>query len=78
MAQIKAICSIDGESGNTKNNNFAWQIGAGISFAASENISLDLCYRYVDYGDFSKTEDWETDKVDVSANEFYLGIRYNF
>ncbi len=78
MSQIKG----KSEGGSVKNNNFAWNLGAGVSFAATQNVSLELGYRYVDYGDFSKTENdegfKETDKMDVTANEFYLGVRYNF
>ena len=42
----------------------------------------DAGYRYVDYGDLSATGDdgygGETESVDVTANEFYLGARYTF
>lgn len=63
-------------------NNFAWQIGAGVAVELTDNVSVDAGYRYVDYGDLSATGDdgygGETESVDVTANEFYLGARYTF
>ena len=41
-------------------------------------ISLDAGYRYVDFGDFSETEEDETNTLDVNASEFYFGARYSF
>jgi len=68
-----------GVSESMKKTKFIWQIGAGVSFAASENVAIDLGYRYIDYGDFSKTvDDGEKWSLDTSANEFYLGVRYGF
>lgn len=31
-------------------NTFAWQVGTGVTWAASERISLDLGYRFFSYG----------------------------
>ena len=28
-----------------------WTVGAGVEFAATENLSIDVLYRYSDYGD---------------------------
>ena len=67
---------------NIKDTNFAWQIGAGVAYAVTDNISIDAGYRYIDFGDLSDSGDdgygGESEKIDVSANEFYLGVRYNF
>ncbi len=31
-------------------NNFAWNIGLGVSYALTDNLSVDLGYRYTDFG----------------------------
>ena len=60
-------------------DEFAWQLGAGVSYAATDNVSVDLGYRYVDYGSFtSYSDEEESDKFSSKANEFYLGVRYAF
>ncbi len=65
---------------------FAWQIGAGASYNINNHLSVDAGYRYIDYGNAAASEtvdlggdEFETEKLDIkSANEIYLGMRYNF
>lgn len=74
-AKLKGTLTIDGKSmGSMDDNNFAWQVGAGVGYALNDNVSLDAGYRYVDYGDF--TEDGT--KLETSAHELYVGARYAF
>jgi opacity protein-like surface antigen len=65
-------------------NQFTWSAGIGVNYAISQNVGLDLSYRYVDAGkyDFTFTH---TDgviptntKFKLESNEYLLGIRYNF
>ena len=76
----KLKASLDGDSVDDK--TFTWQIGAGTAYALTENLSLDIGYRFINYGDFSETETdvnwWEKDKVESKAHEIYAGIRYSF
>lgn len=53
---------------------FVWNVAAGLSYKINEKTSLDLGYRYVDYGSFSK----EGSKFETKANEFSLGVRFAF
>lgn len=65
--------------------NFAWALTAGASYALTEQLSLDLNYRYLNLGE-AKTGDTftacgcvtkaETDKL--QAHEIRLGLRYAF
>lgn len=73
-AKVKGSLSLSGVSESMDDNNFAWQVGAGASYALNSNVSLDAGYRYVDYGDFTKDEV----KLDTSAHELYVGARYAF
>ena len=74
----------DGDSGSLTQYDtvFAWNLGAGCSYAFTENLSADLAYRFVGLGytDVSKRAD--DNKVSIGsapyANEFSLGLRYTF
>lgn len=72
----------DNHSSSDSDNHFTWSAGVGVAYAVSQDVALDLSYRYVDAGKFkfdntlglNKTE---TD-VKLRSNEYLLGIRYNF
>ncbi len=54
--------------------SFAWQIGGGVAYALTENVSADLGYRYLGLGHSGD---------DIiggysGAHEFSLGIRFTF
>lgn len=74
------------DNGSLSHTNFAWQIGAGMAYNINEHVALDLGYRYMDYGHFSKSEserygwgvDYESDKLESKAHEIMLGLRYTF
>ncbi|MDR0239774.1 MAG: outer membrane beta-barrel protein [Deltaproteobacteria bacterium] len=64
------------------NTVFAWNFGAGCSYAFTENFSLDLAYRFVGlgYNEMSATAWGEKVKIGTSpyAHEFSLGARFTF
>ncbi len=51
-------------------DNFTWQVGAGLSLRLNRCLNLDAGYRYVDMG--------EIDDADVNGHEWYGGLRYTF
>jgi len=64
-------------------SNFAWQVGAGVSYAATDSIDVDFGYRYVDTGAaYIHKETWgafqDKEKINTARHELYAGIRYNF
>lgn len=63
-------------------NNFTWQVGAGVAYALTDNISVDAGYRYTDAGDLKITDAGDgyidTYKAEAKAHEFLLGVRYTF
>lgn len=86
--ESKASLPDNGVSTKSSDNNLAWQIGAGVSYAMTDNISFDAGYRYTDYGNvkdsgqinvapFKKPFDVSS-KYDVTSHEFLLGARYSF
>ena len=69
-------------SKNQYDTTFAWNLGAGVSYAFTENVSADLGYRFIGAGhrEIKKTTDGDRFKVSSSPyiNEFYLGARFTF
>lgn len=61
---------------------FAWNVGAGVAYAITDNLSADLAYRFVGLGyhETEKTIFGQEYKIGMApyANEFSLGIRYTF
>ena len=56
-----------------------WTIGAGIDYAALDNVMLRLEYRYNNYGKKkATTEEKLTREVSYSTNDIRLGIAYKF
>ncbi len=58
-------------------NNFAWSLGAGLSYQATPNTAIDFGFRHVDLG---KTQTATTHnsqlKAKVISNELTLGVRH--
>ena len=75
-------------SSSESETNFAWNIGAGVSYALTDNLSLDAGYRYTDYGNVKESVSQQISglgaplnvdgKFDVTSHEFLLGARYAF
>ena len=59
-------------------NNFTWQIGAGVSYALTDNLALDAGYRYTDAGDVKLHTEDSVNKFEAQSHEFLLGARYTF
>ena len=64
------------------NNNFTWTAGAGVAYKVTENVALDLSYRYVDAGETDVSQSFEGTKLkntaDLVSHDYSLGVRYNF
>lgn len=52
-----------------------WTVGAGVEFAVAENISVDLLYRYSDYGsvDYDVNDDFS-----LTAHAVTVGLNFKF
>ena len=80
MAHLKAkVDFMDGDDvpGKSK-TTFAWQAGAGVSYAMTDNLALDLGYRYNDYGDVTVDVYGIKTEFDSTSHEFLFGVRYTF
>ena len=60
--------------------HFGWTAGAGIEFAATEQVSVDIQYRYSDLG--SQVYDWSgpgtNPTIRLTANTITAGINWHF
>ena len=71
---IDSVAGIDVDSSKEDDNVMAYQIMLGGSFAATEQLSIDLQYR------FFGTENPEIDGTDIEyqSHNAMLGLRYSF
>lgn len=61
--------------------NFAWSIGAGVSYALSSHFTLDVGYRYVDAGDVKVSAAGGEPlhaEASVASHDVMVGLRYSF
>ena len=60
--------------GSEDDTVFAYQVGVGVGFAVTGNVTIDLKYRYfaTDDPDFAGT------KAEYKTHNVYLGLRYTF
>ena len=86
MGFIESRYKVEGQgySGSSTDYNtvFAWNAGAGVSYAFTETISADLAYRFVGLGYYEHEKSFAGQKAKVGmapyANEFSLGVRFTF
>jgi len=61
-----------------RDTTFAWNVGAGLSYAFTENISADLGYRFIGAGNREISSGGAKLSSAPYINEFYLGARFGF
>jgi opacity protein-like surface antigen len=58
---------------------FAWQVGAGVGVKASDNVVVDVGYRYFKPSAYTVTDPaFGNAKFTVASSNVMLGLRYNF
>lgn len=85
-SEYEPSVKVNGESASDSFSDmqtvFAWNAGAGVAYAFTDNLSADLAYRFVGLGyhETEKTVLGTRCKIGMApyANEFSLGIRYTF
>lgn len=69
---------IDGADLHSK-TVFAWQLGAGVGVQASNNIVIDLGFRYISPGSYKvPVGDIPEVKMSTASSNILAGVRYNF
>lgn len=59
---------------NEDDTVFAYQVGAGVGYAVTQKVSLDVKYRYFGTSD----PEFDTAEAEYSSHNFYAGIRVAF
>ncbi len=55
-----------------------WTAGAGVEFAVADNVSLDLQYRYSDYGTQSYTLGGGDSDFSLTSHAVTAGVNFRF
>ena len=78
MARLKGSIKGDDANASKSKTTFAWQVGAGVSYAMTDNLALDAGYRYTDADEVNVKNDGSNNKFEAKSHEFLLGARYSF
>ena len=72
--------TVGSNDGDYDTTNFAWNVGAGVGYSLTDNIIIDLGYRYTSFGDAKKVDNGRIafQAKDLDAHEALLGLRYQF
>ncbi|MEG2171987.1 MAG: outer membrane beta-barrel protein [Desulfovibrionaceae bacterium] len=57
---------------------FAWNVGAGFAYAFTDNVALDIGYRFAGFGNGSVKHNGNDVENYMTANEFMAGVRFSF
>lgn len=68
-----ADASIQSETEEYGDTVFAWQVGAGVGIRATENVAVDVGYRYFKPSDVS----WDGSTYSLGSHNILAGIRYS-
>ena len=84
-------CALGGSSafgGTASTWNFAWALHAGLAYQLSQNVTLELAYRYIDLGKARSGDLVAFDGTNniynpmefnhLTSNDVKLGLRFNF
>lgn len=67
---------------HAKAPNLAWSLSAGIQYAITPNVDIDLSYRYFNAGSYSFNAKNEKQNVDskfkIESNDILLSVAYRF
>ena len=71
----------DDSYGSKTKTNFAWNLGAGVAYDFTQNVALDLGYRFAGLGKARTGTDIADDRArakNVYMHQFMLGLRFSF
>ena len=75
LAVAGATANYDGDEDS--NTHIGWTIGAGVEIAATEDLSIDLQYRYSDYGTQTYAIVPDAD-LSLTTHQVTAGLHWNF
>ena len=72
LAFANGTMDFDGDS--YSNTHIGWTVGAGVEIAATEDLSIDILYRYSDFG----TKDYDGLEIGVTQHAVTAGLNWKF
>ncbi|WP_343313329.1 outer membrane protein [Brucella sp. BE17] len=78
FGNISAKVTVLGESREATNTYTGWTAGAGVDYAATDNVVLRLEYRYTDYGKHSYESQYSKVDNKFKTSDVRLGVAYKF
>lgn len=78
LAVANNTVGIDGGGPDDTQTHIGWTVGAGVEFAVADNISLDLLYRYSDYGSKTYAFDGGVSDFNLTAHTVSAGVNFKF
>ena len=84
LARLDVRTTDNVSRGSSDENNFAYQVGAGLSYDFTHWATLSIGYRYLDMGEVSSQlslvpgTPFGTHDLDLSAHEFVSALRVRF
>jgi outer membrane immunogenic protein len=58
--------------------HIGWTVGAGVEFAVADNVSLDLLYRYTDYGSKDYVLSTDPTPLSLTSHAITAGVNFKF
>ncbi len=79
FGQVKNTIDVGSAWASESKTHTGWTLGAGVDYAATDNVILRLEYRYTDYGkkDYNFDTSYNTENK-FKTNEVRLGVAYKF
>jgi outer membrane immunogenic protein len=75
LAFANATADFDGD--DDTNTHVGWTVGAGVEFAVADNLSIDLLYRFSDYG--TQTYEIVPDAdLSLTSHQVTVGLNWSF
>lgn len=69
----------DTETNSFSKNKFAYSLMAGVGAEVTKNVTIDVGYRFTDYGSYDKrTREGDKIEFDTTAHQILAGVRYSF
>jgi len=78
LAVAGATNTVDGDTYSDTQIHVGWTVGAGVEFAIADDLSLDLLYRYSDYGAKGYYTFYGDMPFDVTAHTVQAGLNFKF
>jgi outer membrane immunogenic protein len=78
LAVAGATVHNDGSGLSDSGTHVGWTVGAGVEFAATEDLSVDLLYRYSDYGEQTYNVGFADFDAGFRTHQVTVGLNWSF